>query len=114
MFKNLLLKFHSWLGIKLNIPIHVCPESPIHICPPIPENIFIIKPELFRFLPDVEKLVIEQESIPDVSGEYKRHQVYSRLIKNYSFMPKHEIALAIEIAITNRIRRDKNDVRICR
>ncbi len=35
----------------------------------------------------------------DMSGEAKRHQVYSRLIKNFPDASRQDIALAIEIAV---------------
>jgi len=36
------------------------------------------------------------------SGEHKRHQVYSRLIKKYPDIDKKELAYAIEVAVRVR------------
>ena len=45
------------------------------------------------------ELIRVQEPI-DRSGEAKRHAVYAQLIKNYPTLPKRELALAIEVALT--------------
>ena len=37
-----------------------------------------------------------------VGGEHKRHQVYSRLIKEFPEMPHHEIGRAIEVIVSER------------
>lgn len=52
-------------------------------------------------LKDAKELVTQVELIyKEQSGEYKRHQVYSKLLKKYPEETKREIALAIEIAMT--------------
>lgn len=100
MIKQLLIKFYNWLGIKLEIPVHVCPGIPVHTCPPIPDNILIIEPKIFDILPDIMTWIGQQQACGDgVSGEYKRHQVYSRAIKQYPDMLLSDLALAIEIGI---------------
>ena len=38
----------------------------------------------------------------DQSGEYKRHQVFSRLIKAFPAAKKRELGLAIEVAVGNQ------------
>ena len=37
---------------------------------------------------------------PDLSGEYKRHQVLASLIKEFSSVPHKTLALAIELALS--------------
>jgi len=41
------------------------------------------------------------DKTPDVSGEFKRHQVYARLIKLYPNAPRRVLSLAIELALAN-------------
>ena len=43
------------------------------------------------------------ESVPDVSGEWKRHQVYAALIKKFPVIKKRILALAIELEINKRM-----------
>lgn len=45
----------------------------------------------------VAELVAHADQV-DGSGEYKRHQVYARLIKEYPATPRSTLALAIEVA----------------
>lgn len=46
------------------------------------------------------KLVLEAEKKwPEASGEYKRHQVYSQLLKAFPMASKRDLAYAIELAI---------------
>ena len=40
-----------------------------------------------------------EELKKDMSGEYKRHQVYARLIKRFPDVPRRDIGLAIELAV---------------
>ena len=35
----------------------------------------------------------------EMSGEYKRHQVYAKLIKEFPGVPKRTLGLAIEVAV---------------
>ena len=35
----------------------------------------------------------------DVSGEYKRHQVYARMLKKFPSTPRRDIGLAIELVV---------------
>lgn len=44
----------------------------------------------------------KQELIPDVSGEWKRHQVYATLIKRFPDVSKRILALAIELYLNKR------------
>jgi hypothetical protein len=54
-------------------------------------------------LPDyairAEVLVREQEAFTDTSGEYKRHQVYAKLIKEFPDVRQRDLGLAIELAV---------------
>ncbi len=36
---------------------------------------------------------------PDLSGEYKRHQVYARMIKDHPGVSRRAIAMAIEMGL---------------
>lgn len=36
---------------------------------------------------------------PDFSGEYKRHQVFARLIKDYPGVSRRTLAMAIELSL---------------
>lgn len=94
MFRKLLFKLYYYLEKKLGISKHICPLPP-------PTDIFIlhIAPEIINILPDIEVWIKEQELIPNVSGEFKRHNVYAKVIKKYPQMRKRDLALAIEIAI---------------
>lgn len=40
-----------------------------------------------------------EELKKDMSGEYKRHQVYAKLIKRFPDEPRRDIGLAIELAV---------------
>ena len=42
------------------------------------------------------------EAVTDVSGEWKRHQAYSALIKKFPLVKKRVLALAIELEINKR------------
>ncbi len=100
MIRQLLIKFYNWLGMRLKIPVHVCPPIPEHTCPPLPDNILVIEPTILEILPDIMVWIGQQQSCGDgVSGEYKRHQVYSKAIKQYPDMLLSDLALAIEIGI---------------
>lgn len=44
------------------------------------------------------ELVQEQEPLPQ-SGEWKRHQVYSALLKEFPTTSKRTLAMAIELAL---------------
>jgi hypothetical protein len=48
-----------------------------------------------------DALVLSHESMP-TSGEWKRHQVYARLIKRYPDVPRYQLGLAIEQAVDRR------------
>lgn len=98
MIKQFLIKFHTWLGNKLGI-IHTCPVQEPHTCPPLPTNILVISTDIFKILPAISILIEEQETFENVSGEWKRHQVYAKAIKHYPDMQESELALAIEIGI---------------
>jgi hypothetical protein len=39
------------------------------------------------------------QSMTKASGEYKRHEVYARLIKEFPAVPRRDLALAIELAV---------------
>ena len=45
------------------------------------------------------KELVAQFDPVDGSGEYKRHQVYARLIKEFPTAQRRHLALAIEIAL---------------
>ena len=60
----------------------------------IPDDIKTILPIIKTYIED-----INLSSAEGTSGEYKRHVVYSRLMKLYPEIPHYRIALAIEIAI---------------
>ena len=59
---------------------------------------FPITDALRELITEAEGLSAEQSKI-DSSGESKRHQVYSRMIKNHPDAAKGDIALAIEFAV---------------
>ena len=44
-------------------------------------------------------LCLAQNYKLDISGEYKRHQVYAQLIKEYPHEDRKKISLAIELAL---------------
>jgi hypothetical protein len=61
----------------------------------------IIDLNLFMWTPieiRAKELCLEQDiiSAPGTSGEYKRHNVISRLMKEFPQIPKRQISLAIE------------------
>ena len=45
-----------------------------------------------------DQLCYDLADLPQ-SGEYKRHQVYAKLIKQFPAVPKRDLALAIELAV---------------
>lgn len=47
----------------------------------------------------VERWVGKYDENRSVSNEYKRHQVYAHVLKEYPTIPHHEVALAIELVI---------------
>ena len=49
-------------------------------------------------------LVAAQErENPDTSGEYKRHQVYAKMLKTFPAVRRRDIGLAIELAIQEQV-----------
>ena len=50
-------------------------------------------------LPRVRVLVRQQETAGGPSGEYKRHQVYAKLLKEFPTRRKRELANLIEMAM---------------
>ena len=58
------------------------------------------KPQIFanRYVP-AAKLLCAEFANWDASGEAKRHQVYSRLIKQFPEARKKDLALAIELGL---------------
>ena len=65
------------------------------LVPPIPEPPPVEDPALWR----VRELVSAQESAGGPSGEYKRHQVYARLLKEFPERRKRDLAYLIELVI---------------
>lgn len=45
------------------------------------------------------ELVTEADTVADVSGEWKRHQVYAKLLKEFPGNRKRDLGLAIENAL---------------
>jgi len=78
--KKLINRIGLWL-------VH-CTEEIIEL------NLPILAPVEIR----AKELCLEQDSIsvPGTSGEYKRHNVFSRLIKEFPQISKREISLVIE------------------
>jgi hypothetical protein len=65
----------------------------------------------FKFPKSWENVIKEADFLVDlwdkhedtsVSGEYKRHSVYSKLLKKYPAMRKSEISLCIELAVYSK------------
>ena len=54
--------------------------------------------EIFEMLPTAASICIELDRC-NASGEWKRHQAYSRLIKQFPDKNKRFIAQAIELAV---------------
>ncbi len=54
---------------------------------------------LSEFERNVRTEVRAFDSRSDVSGEYKRHQIYAKMIKAYPLVPKNVIGLEIELAV---------------
>ena len=94
MIKKLMTRLYMWLEIRLGIPKHVCPQFP-----PIPDNVLIIPEYIEDILPAALEIIMALEKVPDVSGEWKRHQCFAKLIKKYPDIRKRDLALAIEIVV---------------
>lgn len=47
--------------------------------------------------------LVQEAELLDASGEYKRHQVYARLIKEFPLAAKREIAFCIEETVRDYI-----------
>ena len=64
-------------------------------------DLLALSPDVLAILPVVRELCLfyDQHVDASTSGEYKRAQVYGKLIKLYPKTPKHDLALAIEVAI---------------
>jgi hypothetical protein len=45
-------------------------------------------------------ILCQSQERADATSEYKRHQVYAQLIKEFPTTPKRQIGLAIELALT--------------
>lgn len=63
----------------------------------------LLIPEGFGPVLTVAKALVEEAGkATDVSGEWRRHQVYAAMIKIFPDMPKRVIGLAIEVVINAR------------
>lgn len=63
----------------------------------------LLIPEGFGPVLTVAKALVEEAGkATDVSGEWRRHQVYAAMIKTLPDTPKRVIGLAIEVAINAR------------
>ena len=60
---------------------------------------WVMRRSLDLALLDRATALIRQAEVLEGSGEYKRHQVYARLIKEYPTRSRTELALAIEVAL---------------
>lgn len=85
----LILWFAGLLGWKKPEPQII--EKEIQLS--IPDNIQILLPEIMIWINQQEACNM------GVSGEYKRHQVYSRAIKHYPDVDHFNLSMAIEIVI---------------
>lgn len=82
--KKLLTLFALWLMKKLNLPATV------------------------YYYPDVENddsfktilTLVKNADTSDGGGEFKRHNVYAKAIKLFPQIPKHRLALSIEVAVS--------------
>lgn len=63
------------------------------------EEPFLVPVDLEGLVASAFVHVSEFEKIPGVSGEWRRHQVYSLMCKKYPERPKKDIGLAIELAL---------------
>ena len=83
-------RFSKWLAVKLR-------SIAAWLDPPI-EQFPVPTPEPSAFDLRVSELVRWGASL-DGGGEYRRHQVYARLIKEFPDTPKRLIAFSIEKAL---------------
>lgn len=77
---------------RVEVPLDIpCPHPGVWV--QVPESVVAV-------MPRVRELVGEQQRLdPHIqAGERKRHQVYSRLIKEFPFTKWKDLALAIELA----------------
>lgn len=59
-----------------------------------------IEPAIDRQIRDAALFwVLKYEEDRTTSGEYKRHQIYSKLIKQFPDTPKYLLGLAIEVCV---------------
>lgn len=86
--KNLLIEFGFWLLAKCGLDVEIKK----------PRNILDVGPEVLNLLETARRLVAMVDPGPE-SGEWKRHTVYSRLIKLFPASAKRDLALAIELAL---------------
>lgn len=78
--KRLLIRLATWILKKLAA------------------EVFVISPEILKMIPTALDFC-QTVDYRKESGEWKRHQCYSSLIKKYPQMDKKDIALAIELAV---------------
>lgn len=78
--KRLLIRFAGWILRHYGIPL------------------FLLSAEIISLRDSAVKLC-DKIDIQDQSGEWKRHQVYAKLIKMYPRASRRDIALAIELAL---------------
>lgn len=68
--------------------------------PPIEVQTKWVEPSLDPAMrASVERWVKKYEENRGVTSEYKRHQVYAHVLKEFPGMPHHEVGLAIELVI---------------
>lgn len=79
--KLVIVKWLEQLLLWLNPPAPPAPPSPLQIAA------------------EAAVLRVEANSAVGTSGEYKRHQVYAKLLKKFPDLPKRDIGLAIELAV---------------
>ena len=66
------------------------------------QEYYVVPQEFSDIVRVARTLCAEIAQVPDVSGEWRRHQVYATLLKTCPKLPKRVLALAIEVALNAR------------
>lgn len=80
-------------------------DGPTQSAPPVPDAPFSFQPMaadasgVSLKARAVELTRAAEQAFPDTSGEYKRHQVYARLLKEFPTTKKSEVGYALERAV---------------
>jgi hypothetical protein len=85
--KKTLIQFLFWILRKLSAEFYLAPVSG-----------YTLTHDVMKLIP-MARIFVAQLDSQQQAGEWKKHQVYARMLKNNPGIAKRDISLAIELAV---------------